>query len=207
MDKLKGVDISTWQGEINFEELKKHVDFVIIRTVVGKHYDKNAKHNINECYIHKIPYGLYCAAYPLTEKDAVEEARRMAYYARMCKPLFPVYYDYEGFSLDYAKKNGYNHSAETIRTLTRAYCNELEKQGFFAGVYANLNYTKNIYKDSFFKRYSHWLAYWSTSNVCNAPMWQFTSNGNVAGIYGRVDKNICTTNFPKLITQAHRNGW
>ena len=187
--------------------MKTAIDFVIIRCVSGRSYDKMAKTYINECYKHKIPYGLYCAAYPLIDEDAMEEANKIIRYAKMCKPEFPIYYDYEGFSLDYAKKKGYNHTKEDIKRLTTIFCNTVEKAHCFAGVYANLNYTNNIYGRDYFKRYSHWLAYWNSTKPFYAPVWQFTSNGNVNGIPGRVDKNICYTDFPKLIRSKGFNGW
>lgn len=208
MTKLIGCDISAWQGtNVDFAALKDACDFVIIRTVSGRSYDKMAKTYINGCYKHGIPYGLYCAAYPLVDEDAMAEADKMIRYAKMCKPLFPLYYDYEGFSLEYARKKGYNHTHEDIRRLTTIFCNAVEKAHCFAGVYANLNYSKNVYGLDFFKRYSHWLAYWSSSKPFSVPMWQFTSNGNLRGIPGRVDKNICYFDFPKLIKAKGFNGW
>lgn len=207
MTKLVGIDISAWQGNIDFSKVKNEIDFCIIRTVSGKFYDKRAKDYINGCYKNKIPYGLYCAAYPLTIQDAIEEAEKIAHYAEMAKPLFPIYYDYEGFSLDYARKKGYNHSADTIRQLTSAFCERLEQKGFFAGVYANLDYTRNIYNENYFKRFSRWLAYWGTTRPISAPIWQFSNNGTILGIKGRVDKNICYYDFPALIAQKHFNGW
>lgn len=208
MTKLCGVDISAWQGtNVDFTKLKDSVDFVIIRTVSGRTYDKLAKTYINGCYKNGIPYGLYCAAYPLTENDAIAEADKMIKYASMCKPLFPLYYDYEGFSLEYAKKHGYNHSADDIKRLTKIFCDRIESANMFAGVYANLSYSRNIYGLDFFKRYSHWLAYWSSTRALDAPVWQFTSNGSVSGIPGRVDKNICYKDFPSIIKENHLNGW
>ena len=208
MTKLYGVDISSWQGtRVDFSTLKTKVDFVIIRVLSGREYDRMAKTYINEAYKNGIPYGLYCAAYPFTVEDAVKEADKMIKYATMCKPLFPIYYDYEGFSYEYAKKHGRIHSKDDIRNMTKAFCDRLESAKMFAGVYANLNYSKNIYGLDFFKRYSHWLAYWNSKKPLDVPLWQFTSNGNVPGIPGRVDKNICYANFPEIIKENHLNGW
>lgn len=208
MNKCKiGIDVSAHQGLIDWKECAKHIDFAIIRCGVGKAYDKYAKTNINGCYNNNIPFGLYWASYALNERDAKQDADACLYYAKMAKPLFPVYYDYEGFSFEYAKKQGVNHTAGDIRKITAMFCKTLENEHFFAGVYANRNYVNKVYTPKYFDIFSLWYAYWAENIDRNARLWQYTSNGNIPGIKGRVDMNKCYYNFPRLIKKQHFNGW
>ena len=63
MSVKKAVDISHHNGVVNFEKLKKAVDYVIIRCGYGQDRvsqdDKQWERNVRECERLGIPYGVY----------------------------------------------------------------------------------------------------------------------------------------------------
>ena len=73
--KKKGIDISSYQGNIDFEAVSKEVDFAIIRCGWGAgHYDKYADSYAVGCASHNIPFGFYWFSYALTPEMAKKEA-------------------------------------------------------------------------------------------------------------------------------------
>ena len=79
-----GIDVSHWQGNINFKEVKKAgVEFVYIRVGrgdgIGKDYvldDKFIK-NIKGFNKVGIPVGIYFYSYANSKKDAIKEAKAL----------------------------------------------------------------------------------------------------------------------------------
>ena len=61
MSELYGIDISTAQGEINWDALAQNKDlsFVIIRASQGLAQDSRFARNIEECQRVGLPFGLY----------------------------------------------------------------------------------------------------------------------------------------------------
>ena len=76
MAKL-GIDISTFQRNIDLEKLKDKIDFVIIRVGFGVSgtIDNKFKRNVELCKVLNIPFGFYWYSYALNEKGAEAEAK------------------------------------------------------------------------------------------------------------------------------------
>lgn len=74
--RLKGIDISEFNGFIDFEKVKEEVDFVIIRATFGRFgVDKMFKRNVEQCVKFKIPFGFYYYSYAINEEQGIEEAK------------------------------------------------------------------------------------------------------------------------------------
>lgn len=202
---LKGIDVSTWQGQIDWEKAKKEIDFAIIRIGFGTGTrDNTAKRNIQELNRLGIPYGVYYFSYAYTEEMARKEAKNTIAYLKEfgAEPSYPVYFDWEGDSRDYAKKKGVTVSNDLIRKMTVAFCEEIKAAGYYPGIYTNPSYIKNYYGTDIFKTYDLWLAHWATKPAYDANVWQYSDKGTVAGINGRVDMNYCYVDYPAIINGA-----
>ena len=78
----KGVDISEHNGSINFYQLKKNVDFVMIRAGYGDGtIDAKANEYSRECDLHNIPYGYYWFSYAHTVAEAINESNYLCNFA------------------------------------------------------------------------------------------------------------------------------
>ena len=200
---LKGIDVSYWQGKIDWKKVKAAgVDFAIIRCAYGSNKssqdDSKFAANVKGCIAYGIPYGVYLYAHANTVSEAKDEADHAIRIlkANKCKPDYPVYYDLE--DRDVAKA-----SNATICKIANAFCSKLKNAGYPSGVYANLNWWNN--KLSGFSGYDKWVAQWAKS--CDYKksysIWQCTSSTTVSGISGRVDANLLMC--PKSIIDKYMN--
>lgn len=205
---LKGIDVSTWQGQIDWEKAKTDIDFAIVRIGFGTGTrDNMAKRNIQELNRLGIPYGVYYFSYAYTEEMARKEAKNTIAYLKEfgAEPFYPVYFDWEGDSRDYAKKQGVTVSNDLLRKMTVAFCEEIKAAGYYPGIYTNPSYIKNYYGTEIFKTYDLWLAHWATKPAYDANVWQYSDQGKVAGINGRVDMNYCYVDYPAIINGAQND--
>lgn len=200
----RGIDISYYQGEINFEKIKQEVDFVIIRCGYGGNLveqdDKNFKEYADACTRLKIPFGVYLYSYAVTEEQALSEALHTL---RLISPYqleYPVYLDVES-------KVQSGLSAEELADVVTTYCSRMEEAGYYVGIYANLNWFKTRLTSPKLDVYDKWLAQWNSAPTYQEPfgMWQYTSTGTLEGINGWVDQNIAYKDYPTLIRERGLN--
>lgn len=97
---------------------------------------------------------------------------------------YPVFLDVEDNQISSLNK-------DILTSLCRQFCERIT--GFQTGVYANLNWFTNKLNINELVNYKIWLAQWANdcSKNFKVDMWQYTSNGQVDGINGRVDMNYC----------------
>lgn len=189
----KGIDVSGWQGQINWEKVKASgIDFAILRCGYGGNYisqdDKYFERNASECERLGIPYGVYLYSYATDTTRAASEADHTLRLIQGHTLAYPVYYDMEDNSTigsDYA-------------AIAKTYCNKVAKSGYPVGVYANLNWWNKYLTDSCFDQWHRWVAQYNSSCQYkgNYAIWQYTSSGAVNGISGRVDMNFLI-GYPK----------
>ncbi len=187
---LKGIDVSYWQGTINWAKVKKAgVDFAIIRCGYGSNSSSNDDTkfaaNVRACEKYGIPYGVYLYAHANTVKKAEDEANHALRLLKNnnCHLQFPIYYDLEDDRVDKA-------SNAVIRKMAATFCSKLSNNGYPAGVYANLSWWNNQLAG--FSGYAKWVAQWSSncSYKSGYSLWQCTSSASVSGISGNVDANL-----------------
>ena len=192
------IDISSWQGDIDFDKLKESnlVDAVIVRVGYGTSInskcglDKKFERNISELNRLGIPYGIYIYGYAQNEYAANIEANFV--YEMINKYnvnlYYPVFYDAEIRSY-----NGVNYTKSLYTKVINAFSNNLESKGIKTGVYGNLYMlTKGSLNDPSIRSKIIWVAQYY--NKCQYDSdyigWQYSSNGSIPGVSGRVDVNI-----------------
>lgn len=187
--QLKGVDVSEWQGRIDWAKAKADgIEYAIIR--VGwhgnndSHVDDWFEYNVSECERLGIPYGVYLYSYITTTAGATNAANFVLNQLKGHTLSYPVYLDLE----DNSTINT-NHGA-----IAQTFLNRITSAGYRGGVYANLNWWNNYLTSPVFNNaaWSKWVAQYNYE--CNYTgtydMWQCTSSGKVNGISGNADLNF-----------------
>lgn len=190
----KGIDISYFQGNIDFKKVKADgVDFIIPRCGYGI---SNKDSKFSEYVIGALAAGIevpgiYHFSYALTEDNAREEARKAVSYAQSVglPTSTIIFFDLEYDSVDYAKRQGVTLDKNRCIKHTNAFCQEVERLGYRAGVYANQDYLNRMYDKTTINRYIFWYANWNggkkPSITCAFHQW--SEKGKVNGINGNVD--------------------
>lgn len=197
-----GIDVSKWQGKIDWEKAKSEIDFAILRLGFGqKTVDVQAKRNISELNRLGIPYGVYWFSYAYTVEMARNEAKSAIAYLKElgAKLSYPVYFDWEYDSRKTAAKNGVNVSKTLLCNMATAFCEEVKAAGYYPGIYANPDYIDNHFGEAIFEKYDLWLAHYTANTSRVANIWQYSSVGSVSGIDGNVDMNRCMVDYPAII--------
>ena len=191
----KGIDVSKWNGDINWNKVKSSgIDYVIIRagygtSTIDPYFTKNIKGAIDA----GLEVGVYWFSYATTPDKAKIEAqnclRALAPYKNSI--TYPVFYDYEYDSVDYAGKNGITITKSLATEMANVFIKEVESQGYDSGIYTNQDFGDRYFSNDILLSNNLWLAQYRTTASYNRPymMWQYTDKGVVNGISGNVDMN------------------
>lgn len=217
--KYKLIDVSAHNGNIDFAKVKKDgIQGVIIRAGYGvSTVDKYFHQNIKNALDNGLHVGVYWFGYAYTVAQAEKEAQFCLKTIEQYKGKIdlPIFYDWEYDSYNYAKKQGVTVSKQLCSDMTAKFCDTIENNQYFAGFYANIDYLNRFYTDEVKKRYTLWVAQWSTkcSYTGNYGIWQYGAETNkidsktVIGISGVVDKNYCYIDYPTIIKNGDFNGY
>lgn len=205
---FKGIDVSRHQGFIDWKEVAKDIDFAMLRGGYGEsNFDDKILNNIYGCEKNNIPYGFYWFSYALNVNDAIKEAEKVIFLAKHFKPLYPIAFDFEYDSIRYANDMRVTISNQLIIDMTTAFCETLEKAGFYAMVYSNQDFIKTRYGENIFKRFDLWYAWLNETSNRKVNLHQYSHKGTVKGINGLVDLNYAYIDYPSLIKKNKLNGW
>ena len=201
-----GIDVSHWQGKIDFNQMveSNKVDFMISRIgwystsrktlVVDTQFERNYK----EARTRDIPLGAYVYSYATSVKESREEAEAVVKYLKETNQTdyeLPIFYDLEDDSQIALGK-------ETLNQMAITFCEVLKKAGYKVGVYS-YSYWFSNYMDlnKLPNDYALWVAQYGANDgklpedlnkyAATHDIWQYTSTGQVDGIQGNVDMNIC----------------
>lgn len=208
----KYIDISIYQGQIDWDKVKAegNVSGVMIRAGSGKnHIDTQFIYNATECNRVGIPCGAYWFSYATTDKEAQAEANYLLAAVKPFRMELPLAYDFEYDSVNNAKNNGITITKEMASSLVRAFCDTIEKAGYWVLNYANPDYLSRYFDQSTTSRYGLWLAQWpNVVDVTKPPrqcdIWQWGTS-TIPGIKTVVDTNEAYKDFATLIKQYGMN--
>lgn len=204
--QIKGIDVSKYQGNIDFETVRKDgIGFVIIRAGYGREIsqkDECFERNYANAKAAGLPVGAYWYSYAESAEDAVREAKACLEVIKGKQFEYPIYFDLE-------EQNQLTKGKEHCSSLVKAFCNTLESAGYFAGLYISRSPLQTHITKEVAKRYSLWIAEYA--GKCNYDgiydMWQHSSKGSVSGIQGDVDLDYCYKDFPTVIKNGGFNGF
>jgi GH25 family lysozyme M1 (1,4-beta-N-acetylmuramidase) len=191
--KMKGIDVSSWQGNIDFKKVKAAgIKFVVIRAGYGNSVsqkDSKFEQNYKNAKAAGLKVGAYWYSYASTKAEAIKEATVCLSCIKGKSFDLPIYFDIEDASVS-------NCSKETLTACTKAFCDTIAGAKYKAGVYANLSwFNSKLDYASLKKKYSIWLAQWSSKNQLACDLWQNSETGKVNGIGGNVDTDYAFVDF------------
>ncbi|MDO5403476.1 MAG: GH25 family lysozyme [Eubacteriales bacterium] len=214
---IRGIDVSENNGTIDWEAVKASgVEFAIIRTGYGSNYesqdDKQAIRNMQECERIGIPYAAYLYSYALSKADALSEAEHMIRMVKDFNPSLGCYYDMEDAD-GYKARNGVvsEQNGQLLTDMCNVFMERMADAGYETGTYACQYWFDSILLREQIAA-SKWVANWGPEECPAdwADIWQYTSDGNVAGNgSSRMDLNYYMNEgrFHELVTKdVHENG-
>ena len=187
-----GIDISKWQGKVDFAKLKAAgVEFVMIRVGgtrgLNEEYfvDDQFERNIKEANKHNIDVGVYFYSYSNMTKAAIKDARWVLKQIKDYEVTMPIAFDWENWKYF----NEYNLSFFGLTSMADSFLNEVEKAGYEGLLYSSKTYLENVWMPT---KHDIWLAHYTNQTTYNGnyKMWQLCENGKVDGIEGMVDIDI-----------------
>lgn len=192
--RMKGADISTWQGKIsvaNFQKAKADgISFVILRvgytgsSSKAPTLDNTFENNYANAVAAGMKVGYYYYSLATTEAMARKEAEFVLAHISGKQCDMPVYLDVE--DPRYQSKA----SKSTLAMVCNTFCNLINAAGYRAGVYASVSWFNNKI-GSISAPHSKWVAqyYKECQYKGTYDMWQYTSSGKVPGFSGNIDLN------------------
>ena len=191
----KGIDVSKWNGNINWKSVKNSgVDYVIIRAGYGTStVDPKFKTYIEGAKSAGLKIGVYWFSYATSTEKAIQEAQKCLETLSPYKNsiTYPVFFDFEYDSVRYAKENGVTITKTSATNMANAFINTVKAKGYSTGIYTNKDFSSTYYTDDLIDSNTLWVAQYSSTNTFGRPysMWQYSEKGSVPGISGYVDLN------------------
>ena len=194
---IPGVDVSYYQGDIDWEKVKESgIEFAMIRLGYrgygeeGKLVeDKLAFRNIEGALDAGLQVGIYFFSQAITVEEAVEEAEFVLERIEKYHITMPVVYDWEYIS---AEARTANMDRRTLTDCYMAFCDKITEAGYTPMAYFNTYQSRQLMNLYELEDYPFWLALYSDRMTYpyRVEMWQYTDSGRVPGIEGNVDINL-----------------
>ena len=200
---VKGIDVSSWQGEINWDKVKNAgIDFVIIRCGFRNlsndeiHVDSRFDYNISEANRVGIPVGVYFYSTAINEKEVFEEATFVLNLIKDYDVIFPVVYDFELFN----QKRTVGVNDKRINDNAVRFLDYMRAHGYNGMLYTNLKAINNHWDLDLFEGYKIWYAQYIDESTYDGDydMWQYSDRGKIDGIMGYVDLNESYVDYEVL---------
>lgn len=192
----KGIDVSAWQGNIDWPTAKASgIDFAIIRTGYGKtapeqQTDKYFATNYTGATQNGLKVGVYHYSYAENTADAAQEAQLCLSILNGRSLDYPVFYDIE-------EQVHRTMDKEKLADIVETFCSAIQAAGYKVGVYSSPNIFNSNLSSSRLDKYDRWVASWGrdTPNYSKSyTIWQY-AYGTLPGISGNVDLNYSFVDY------------
>ena len=200
---MKGIDLSHWNGTVDFAKVKKAgYKFAILKaggSDSGYYKDTFFERN----YSAAKKAGLYVGAYFFCGANFYKYPNKEAsYFKKLLKGKefeMPVYFDIESSP---ARTKALNTSA------CKTMCSLMEDDDYFVGIYgSDLNTFRSMLTYESLTSYAMWVARYGKEPSHTYGIWQKSATGNVSGVNGHVDLDLSTNDYPKTIKKKGFNGF
>lgn len=203
-----GIDVSKWQGEINWNKVREAgIDFVMIKAGEGTAMESTFLRNISGAKAAGIQCGIYWFANARCVQDARTEAQACLNVIKNYKLEYPVVYDFEYRTLDNGNPLANNRAlcTETIN----AFLFEMESYGYYSMVYTNKDFPQRYLNiNDITSRFALWYANYSIKEPdVKCSIWQYSCTGRLDGIPNDVDRDISYVDFKSAIVAGGLNGF
>jgi lysozyme len=207
MSEFRGIDVSHWQGAVDWRKVKAAgIQFAIIKaggSDAGLYTDPRWEENYREAKANGIAVGAYYFVGPgcISAADGKADAERFLAQLNGKRFEYPVYIDVEATPA--SAKAGATEAAI-------AFCRAMEAAGYYAGIYSS-TYSgfRDRLDDSKLTPFTHWVAQYASKCTYGGSygIWQYSSSGRVNGINGNVDLDISYQDYPSIIKAGGFNGY
>lgn len=198
-----GVDLSEYQGTVDFEKVKEQgFEFVMLR-IGGRYYSDEGglymDSNFFDYYEAAKDAGLHVGGYffsqAATQEEAMEEANYVLSQLGNTKLDYPIAFDWEIIEGDTARTDVV--TGEMLTQCAIAFCDTIKASNYDSIIYSNTSLMYYMYDLELLKDYDFWIADYENhpSMYYHFTMWQYDIEGQVDGIDGNVDMNICMKNY------------
>ena len=202
----RGVDVSAHQKEIDWSKVASAgMRFAMVRagyrgyTLGAIQKDEYFDANMSGALANGMEVGVYFFSQALTPAEAEEEAYQLLEWMKPYRVTYPVVFDWEEQDKEGSRTR--NTDGNTVTACALAFCKVIEDAGYIPMTYGS---PRKVYSNGlqleYLQDYPFWLAHYTidtapTSFRYHYNMWQYSSSGSVDGIEGRVDLNICLTDW------------
>ena len=191
---FKGIDVSQWQGNINWQKVKQGgIQFAIIRDGYGRTEDPRFRQYVVEANKANMPIrGTYHFIYSVNEAQACGEAEHAVRFVKEAGLPNDTYIfcDFEYDTERYMRNQGVTPTKDLCTRMTKAFCERIMMHGYRTGIYLNQDYSTRMYTPDIQKAFSLWLADYEGAEAFACLVRQYSSSGAVNGIAGNVDMDI-----------------
>lgn len=208
MAEIKGIDVSRWNGNIDWKAVANYgMGFAILRiTEKGNVIDSTFETNYKGCTTNKIPVGVYKYSYATNISQIKEEANIVIKILKSRKLDYPVFLDIED-------KCQENISKDDMFKMIQAFRSIIVKAGYKFGIYCGSYWYKTKLPEGA-KKYDCWLAAYPSNDdgtlqerlrPSEGIGWQYSSKAIIPGIQTKVDRNIFYKDYSKSSSNSPNN--
>lgn len=208
MTEIKGIDVSRWNGTIDWKTVANYgMGFAILRiTEKGNIIDSTFEPNYKGCIENKIPVGVYKYSYATTIAQIKDEANVVIKTLNKRKLDYPVFLDIED-------KCQENLSDDLIMKMIKAFRAIIIKAGYKFGIYCGYSWYQNQLPEDA-KKYDCWVARYPNNDTgdlqerLRVPAstgvigWQYSSKATIPGIPTKVDRSVFYKDYSKSSTTS-----
>lgn len=208
MSEIKGIDVSRWNGKINWKTVANYgMGFAILRiTEKGNVIDSTFEPNYKGCIENKIPVGVYKYSYATTIAQIKDEANVVVKTMNKRKLDYPVFLDIED-------KCQENLSDDLMMKMIEAFRAIIIKAGYKFGIYCGYSWYQNQLPEGA-KKYDCWVAQYPNNDTgelqerLRVPAstgvigWQYSSKATIPGIPTKTDRSVFYKDYSKSSTTS-----
>lgn len=208
MPEIKGIDVSRWNGSIDWKTVANYgMGFAILRiTEKGNIVDSTFEPNYKGCIENKIPVGVYKYSYATTIAQIKDEANVVIKTLNKRKLDYPVFLDIED-------KCQENLSDSLMMKMIEAFRAIIVKAGYKFGIYCGYSWYQNQLPEGA-KMYDCWVARYPNNDTgelqerLRVPAstgvigWQYSSKATIPGIPTKTDRSVFYKDYSKSSTTS-----
>lgn len=208
--EFRGIDVSKYQGNINWNQVKNAgYNFAFIRVgycnydgTINEGYDPYYEINMSNAIAAGLNVGVYVYSYAKTVDAAKVCAQEVLKKIKSYKLTMPVAFDYED-------GNTYASLGKVANTsICKAFLEAIQNAGYYSMLYTYTSFANAYLNMSELSSFDTWIADYRGYVGYKGPygIWQYSSKGTVSGISGNVDMNIAYKDYPALINGGSTGG-
>lgn len=200
--KLKGIDVCGYQGKIDFKKVKASgVDFVIVKAGYSTSTVDTWETNFANAKNNSLKVGAYWYSYAQSIEQGIEEAKAFIKALKGKQLDFPVYLDIE-------EKSQFDKGKGFCTQLVEAFCGELEKAGYYAGVYCSTYWFTNFVDEAVREKRPAWIADYrgECGYTGTYGIWQYDA-AEVPGVQNECDRDWGYVDYSEYIKSHGLNGF